>query len=193
MVWVAAVPGGGRQLNSKESWSFDVNAGTTGGRVWARTGCNFDGFGHGSYQTGDCSGLLQCQAYGVPPNTLAEFTLNQYLNLDFLDISLVDGFNVPMVFNSTSPECSSIDCTGDLNGNCPIELKAPGGCNNPCAVFKTKGYCLGRSHVAPWGGRGPCKKKKSPPTYRQILIGPPNDVHPTPSHFCLILQFIPRL
>ena len=30
------------------------------------------------------------------------------------------------------------------------------------------------------GGRGPCKKK-SPPTYRQILIGPPNDVHPAPS------------
>ena len=42
-------------------------------------------------------------------------------------------------------------------------------------------FSQGRSHVAPWGGRGPCKKKKSPPTYRQILIGPPNDVHPAPS------------
>ena len=91
-----------------------------------------------------CGGLFQCQGGGsgaAPPHTLAEFSLDQFGNLDFYDISLVDGFNVPMVFNSTSPECSSIDCTGDLNGNCPTELKAPGGCNNPCAVFKTKGYC----------------------------------------------------
>ena len=151
MVWVAAVPGGGRQLNSKESWSFDVNAGTTGGRVWARTGCNFDGFGHGSYQTGDCSGLLQCQAYGVPPNTLAEFTLNQYLNLDFLDISLVDGFNVPMDFSPTSNGCTKgITCTADINGQCPAELKTPSGyCNNPCTVFKTDEYCCNSGNCGP--------------------------------------------
>ena len=34
------------------------------------------------------------------------------------------------------------------------------------------------------GGRGPRKKKKkkkNPPTYRQILIGPPNVEHPAPS------------
>ena len=33
----------------------------------------------------------------------------------------------------------------------------------------------------PLGGSWPLQKKKSPPTYRQILIGPPNDVHPAPS------------
>uniref|UniRef100_A0A251RLY8 Putative thaumatin n=1 Tax=Helianthus annuus TaxID=4232 RepID=A0A251RLY8_HELAN len=63
----------------------------------ARTGCNFDGSGRGRCQTGDCNGLLQCQGYGTPPNTLAEYALNQFNNLDFFDISLVDGFNVPMV------------------------------------------------------------------------------------------------
>ena len=151
MVWAAAVLGGGRQLNSKESWPLDVNAGTTGGRVWARTGCNFDGSGRGSCQIGDCSGLFQCQAYGVPPNALAEFALNQYLNLDFFDISLVDGFNVPMDFSPTSNGCTKgITCTADINGQCPAELKTPSGyCNNPCIVFKTDEYCCNSGNCGP--------------------------------------------
>ncbi|RVW16408.1 Thaumatin-like protein [Vitis vinifera] len=51
-VWAAAVPGGGMQLGSGQSWSLNVNAGTTGGRVWARTNCNFDASGNGKCETG---------------------------------------------------------------------------------------------------------------------------------------------
>ncbi|KAL4602054.1 hypothetical protein ACB092_10G024600 [Castanea dentata] len=149
-VWAAAVPGGGRRLNPRESWPLDVKAGTTGARIWARTGCNFDGSGRGKCQTGDCGGLLQCQAYGTPPNTLAEFALNQYQNLDFFDISLVDGFNVPMEFSTTSGGCTKgIRCTADINGQCPAQLKAPGGCNNPCTVFKTDEYCCNSGNCGP--------------------------------------------
>uniref|UniRef100_A0A803PSH9 Thaumatin-like protein n=1 Tax=Cannabis sativa TaxID=3483 RepID=A0A803PSH9_CANSA len=147
-VWAAAVPGGGRQLNPGQqgrthiSWALDVNAGTKGARIWARTGCNFDGAGNGRCQTGDCGGKLNCQSYGQPPNTLAEYALNQFNNLDFFDISLVDGFNVPMDFSPTSRQCSrGIRCTADINGQCPGQLRAPGGCNNPCTVFKTDQYC----------------------------------------------------
>ncbi|XVE64884.1 hypothetical protein DITRI_Ditri07aG0137500 [Diplodiscus trichospermus] len=130
-VWAAAVPGGGA-------------------RIWARTKCQFDGAGRGSCQTGDCGGLLQCQAYGAPPNTLAEFALNQFNNLDFFDISLVDGFNVPMEFSPTSGGCSrGIRCTADINGQCPNELKAPGGCNNPCTVYKTDQYCCNSGNCGP--------------------------------------------
>ncbi|CBI34733.3 unnamed protein product, partial [Vitis vinifera] len=75
-VWAAAVPGGGRRLDRGQSWSLTVNPGTTGARIWARTGCSFDGAGRGRCQTGDCGGVLQCTAYGAPPNTLAEFALN---------------------------------------------------------------------------------------------------------------------
>ncbi|KAL0011541.1 hypothetical protein SO802_006649 [Lithocarpus litseifolius] len=151
VVWAAAVPSGGRQLNSKESWPFDVNAGTIGGRVWARTGCVFDGSGHGSCQTGDCGGLLQCQAYGAPLNTLAKFALNQYLNLDFYDISLVDGFNAPMNFIPTSNGCTKgITCTADISGQCPAELNSPSGyCNNPCTVFKIDEYCCNSGNCGP--------------------------------------------
>ena len=118
-VWAAAVPGGGRQLNPRESWPLDVNAGTAGARIWARTGCNFDGSGRGRCQTGDCGGLLQCQGYGAAPNTLAEFALNQYQNLDFFDISLVDGFNVLMDFSPTSNGCTKgITCTEIGRASC---------------------------------------------------------------------------
>ncbi|KAK4365340.1 hypothetical protein RND71_016698 [Anisodus tanguticus] len=53
-------------------------------------------------QNGYCNGLLRCQSYGQPPNSLAEYALNQYSNLDFFDVSLVDGFNVPIKFIPTS-------------------------------------------------------------------------------------------
>ncbi|XP_073107604.1 thaumatin-like protein [Elaeis guineensis] len=178
-VWAAAVPGGGRQLDRGQSWPINVNPGTTGGRVWARTGCSFDGNGNGHCQTGDCGGKLACTAYGgSPPSTLAEFTLNQFQNLDFIDISLVDGFNVPMDFRSTSESSSlyiqyttdnslvdrfnvsmdfsptsgcsrGIRCTADIVGQCPNELKAPGGCNNPCTVFKTNEYCCNSGSCGP--------------------------------------------
>ncbi|CAL9773814.1 unnamed protein product, partial [Musa acuminata subsp. burmannicoides] len=129
-VWAAAVPGGGRQLDPSQTWSINVNPGTTGGRVWARTDCSFDGSGSGSCQTGDCGGLLECQGYGTPPNTLAEFALNQFQNMDFIDISLVDGFNVPMDFSPTSGDCRGIRC-GPTNysmffkNNCPDAYSYP--------------------------------------------------------------------
>ncbi|XP_042511945.1 protein P21-like [Macadamia integrifolia] len=148
-VWAAASPGGGKQLNQGEVWTISVPAGTTGGRVWGRTNCNFDGNGRGSCQTGDCGGLLQCQGYGSPPNTLAEYGLNQFNNLDFYDISLVDGFNVPMDFGSTNGACHDIRCTADINGQCPAELRAPGGCNNPCTVYKTDQYCCNSGSCGP--------------------------------------------
>ncbi|MCD9644746.1 hypothetical protein HAX54_033175 [Datura stramonium] len=141
-VWAAAVPGGGRRLDTGEAWMVNIPAGTTQGRIWARTGCNFDESGKGKCQTGDCNGLLECQGFGAPPNTLAEYALNQFGNSDFFDISLVDGFNLPMEFSPTSGGCTGgISCTADINGQCPDALRTPGGCNNPCTVFKTDEYC----------------------------------------------------
>ncbi|XP_009782417.1 protein P21-like [Nicotiana sylvestris] len=150
-VWAASVPvGGGRQLDSGQTWTIDVPAGTQGARIWARTGCNFDGSGHGKCETGDCNGLLQCQAYVIPPNTLAEYGLKQFNDLDFFDISLVDGFNVPMDFSPTfNGVTRGIRCTVDINGQCPNQLRAPGGYNNPCTIFKTDNYCCNYGNCGP--------------------------------------------
>ena len=65
-------------------------------------------------------------------------------------ISLVDGFDVPMEFSPTSGGCTrGINCTEDIIGQCPNELKAPGGCNNPCTVFKTDQYCCDSGKCGP--------------------------------------------
>ncbi|KAI4326991.1 hypothetical protein L6164_019500 [Bauhinia variegata] len=148
-VWAAAVPGGGKRLNRGETWTFNVSPGTKQARIWARTHCTFDRSGRGRCQTGDCGGDLECKGYGAPPNTLAEYGLNQYNNLDFFDISLVDGFNVPMEFSPTSRGCRGIKCASNINGQCPRELKAAAGCNNPCTVFKTDQYCCKSGNCGP--------------------------------------------
>ncbi|XP_043810376.1 osmotin-like protein OSM34 [Manihot esculenta] len=101
-VWAAAIPGGGKR--------------TTMARVWGRTNCNFDGNGQGQCATGDCNRVLECRGWGSPPNTLAEYALNQPNNLDYLDISLVDGFNIPMDFSPSTGRCRGIRCSADING-----------------------------------------------------------------------------
>ncbi|GAB2273974.1 hypothetical protein Dimus_008744 [Dionaea muscipula] len=149
-VWAAAVPGGGQALSTGQTWTLNVNPGTTGGRIWPRTGCNPGSNGQLNCETGDCGGVLECQGYGQPPNTLAEFALNQYQNLDFFDISLVDGFNVPLEFLPASNGCTNGPvCSADINSQCPSQLQAPGGCNNPCTVFKTDEYCCNSGSCAP--------------------------------------------
>ncbi|XP_059285872.1 pathogenesis-related protein R major form-like [Lycium ferocissimum] len=128
-------------LNSSQSWTLNVNPRIVQACIWGRTKCKFDGNGRGKCETGDCKGLLQCQGYGIPPNTLAEFALNQPNNLDHVDIFLVDGFNIPMEFSPTNGACRNLRCPAPINEQCPSQLRTQGGCNNPCTVFKTNQYC----------------------------------------------------
>ena len=68
-------------------------------RVWRRQGCCFDEeTGKCSCQTGDCVGLLHYQCIGgVHPVTVVEMTFgNSKSNLHYYDVSLVDGFNLPV-------------------------------------------------------------------------------------------------
>ncbi|XP_047049532.1 protein P21-like [Lolium rigidum] len=141
-VWPAAFPvGGGTKLDPGKSWSFQAPAGTQSGRIWARTGCSFDGSGAGSCTTGDCGGVLACAAPGKPPASLAAYTLGTGSVSDFYDISLVDGFNVPMSFAPTHGSCRTVTCSADINSQCPPELKVDGGCLSACLKFNTPQYC----------------------------------------------------
>lgn len=148
-VWAAAFPSGGQRLDNGQVWNLNANPGSTG-RIWGRTKCNFDGNGRGSCETGDCAGLLQCQVSGKPPATLVEYTLNQN-NLDFVDVSVIDGFNIPMDLSPTSGSCNKpTRCTAtDINDQCPAPLKVPGGCNGPCTVFGTDQYCCNSGNCTP--------------------------------------------
>lgn len=67
------------------------------GRVWGRTNCTFNETTKlGSCLTGDCGGKLECQLAGVPPTTLAEFTISGKDSQTFFDVSLVDGYDLDM-------------------------------------------------------------------------------------------------
>lgn len=140
-VWAAASPGGGQALGQGRTWTFNVAAGTTQARIWGRTGCYFDGSGRGSCTTGDCGGSLNCQGYGSVPATLFEYALNQYQNLDFYDISLVDGFNIPLSVTPSNSNCRKIGCASNINANCPSELRVRDGCKSACAAFNQPQYC----------------------------------------------------
>ncbi|XP_017413118.1 PR5-like receptor kinase [Vigna angularis] len=95
-----------------------------------RTLCTTDSIiGKFSCATGDCSsGKMACNGSGgSPPNTLVEFSLDGFNDIDFYDVSLVDGFNLPLIvvpISGSSSNCKSTGCVVDLNAVCPTELKA---------------------------------------------------------------------
>lgn len=142
-------PGENSTITTSDNWT---------GRVWGRTLCTTDSTtGNFSCVTGDCSsGKITCDKYGLPPLTLAEFALNSANNHDFYDVSLVDGYNVPMniVPLSSSGKCSSTGCPTDLNAVCPTELKVMKNgklvaCQGPCAAFNLQVFCCAGSHSTP--------------------------------------------
>ncbi|KAL0431180.1 UNVERIFIED_CONTAM: Thaumatin-like protein 1 [Sesamum radiatum] len=113
-------PGDSFPISAPASWS---------GRMWGRTLCSQDSTtGKFTCVTGDCgSGALECGGGGAaPPATLAEFTLNGADGLDFYDVSLVDGYNLPMLVvpqGGTGGNCSNTGCVVELNASCPSELQ----------------------------------------------------------------------
>jgi len=158
-IWPAASPGStagqtGWTLKPGAEVSFQVphdwNA-----RLWGRTGCHFgSGGGEGHCRTGDCDGRYQCGGWGTIPATLGEFNFDAYKGLDFYDISMVDGSNLPMYATPTSGEAprkvsldgclSPTKCTTEVH--CPAALRVPRhgpevGCISPCARFGTDRYC----------------------------------------------------
>ncbi|PON33998.1 Thaumatin [Trema orientale] len=150
MIWPAITnganfTGGGFALKPGQSAVYTAPP-TWSGRIWARTGCNFDKDGNGKCQTGSCGTLLNCTGPGSPPASIAEFSLN---GTDFYDVSLVDGFNLPIVVKPSNGKgnCSTAGCDGDLRQSCPPELQAKAAdgkvvaCRSACDVFNTDEYC----------------------------------------------------
>lgn len=80
-VWAAASHGGGQQLGTGQTWNIDVSPSTAGAVYGPEPDATCDASGRGSCQTVDCGGVLACQGYSSPPNTLAEYALNQLNNI----------------------------------------------------------------------------------------------------------------
>ncbi|GAV88401.1 Thaumatin domain-containing protein [Cephalotus follicularis] len=143
----------GFELPTSTSRSFLAPTGWSG-RFWGRTGCTFDGSGSGSCVTADCgSGQMECNGLGAaPPATLAEFTLGSG-GQDFYDVSLVDGYNLPMTVEGSggTGQCESTGCSADLNRQCPSELRVGEGdaCKSACEAFGSPEYCCSGAFNTP--------------------------------------------
>ncbi|XP_069695499.1 uncharacterized protein [Periplaneta americana] len=135
--------GGKKTVHVADKWA---------GRFWARTGCNFDDSGRGRCATGDCGNKLHCNGLaGQPPASLVEVSLRRFNELDFYDVSLVDGFNVPIQMKPINGggdqyRCGTPSCSKNLNPECPNNLQVRDGnkivaCKNACIAFNTDRDC----------------------------------------------------
>ncbi|KAL6851873.1 hypothetical protein ACP4OV_020058 [Aristida adscensionis] len=145
-------PGEARTLHAPHGWS---------GRLWGRTHCSAGDGGRFACATGNCgSGRLECEGHGAAtPATLAEFTLHGHGGLDYYDVSLVDGYNLPMLVAphgaAVGATCVPTGCMVDLNAACPAELRVSGGggggggCRSACEAFGSPEHCCSGAHGNP--------------------------------------------
>jgi hypothetical protein len=124
-VWADALPtttlpgGAPVKLDPGQSFAAGVDNGWSG-RVWGRFECT------------TTMGKLTC-ADDPYPSTLAELTLTKTpgTGLDFYDVSLVDGFDLPMALiavgftaDPAHPySCGAPTCSTDLRPQCPMALR----------------------------------------------------------------------
>ncbi|TFK95773.1 thaumatin [Pterulicium gracile] len=130
--------------------SFTVPDGWKAGRIWGRTDCDFSIEAPPlQCSSGGCSGGLECDPNsetGVPPATVAEWTLSADANADWYDGE------------------------SDLLQDCPPELKKGGGvgCRSACEANldgnqQDSGKCCSGSHDKP--ETCPPSEKNCPTSY----------------------------
>ncbi|KIJ56342.1 hypothetical protein M422DRAFT_73163 [Sphaerobolus stellatus SS14] len=134
------------------SRSFKVPNDWTSGRIWGRTQCDDNGI----CSSGSCRGGTECDSNagtGATPVSLAEWTLNAG-GLDFYDVSLVDGYNLPMSITN-NVGCNVAECNGNINTDCPSELRLHDksgnvvGCKSSCSLessYDNSSSCCTGSH-----------------------------------------------
>lgn len=87
---------------------------------------------------------------GAPPATLVQMTLGTATsNLHYYDVSLVDGFNLPVSVAPCGGSCGKCEvaaCGADLNVLCPSTLAVRKGgkvvgCKSACLAARNDKYC----------------------------------------------------
>jgi hypothetical protein len=184
-IWVAAAPSATSPL-SATGWVLPAGQSVTittpnnlNTRFWGRTGCVFNSAGVGHCQTGDCGGLFQCKGWGTIPATLAEVNFDAWDHLDFYDVSMVDGANLPMWINITKSSGGTVDkispngcvpagCTKPVNCPSALDVKAGAavvGCISACARLGGDQYCC----QGAWSSRAACDPAKWPVDYAAVF------------------------
>jgi hypothetical protein len=181
-IWVAASPDRSHPM-ARTGWVLSPGHDVTitvpnhwNGRFWGRTGCVFHN-GSGHCQTGDCGGKFQCPGWGTIPATLAEYDLDAWDNLDFYDISMVDGSNLPMYAYPTSGQApKKVSRNGCIPAGCTTLVQCPRvlqidyfgkyvACESACARLGGDQYCC----RGEWAPRSMCIPSKWPVDYARVF------------------------
>ncbi|ORY93094.1 thaumatin, partial [Syncephalastrum racemosum] len=121
---------------------------TWAGRVWARRGCD----------------IHDCELAGAAnPASLAEFKMSGANDIDYYDVSFVDGYNLPMrieplhrTHKKTADDphhCSATFCSNIPK--CPKDLQHRDkddsfvGCQSACSRYQKDQYCCTGDHNTP--------------------------------------------
>jgi hypothetical protein len=125
---VEVPPGGSFQVGVENGWS---------GRIWGKTLCTTSG------------GTTTCASSAFPAS-LAELTLTSTATgLDFYDVSLVDGYNLPIAIQAVGHtpdpahpyDCGSPTCSANLDATCAPQFQDSAGgeviacANDACKVI----------------------------------------------------------
>uniref|UniRef100_A0A0D9Y0K1 Osmotin-like protein n=1 Tax=Leersia perrieri TaxID=77586 RepID=A0A0D9Y0K1_9ORYZ len=138
-VWPLITPNSGLPSISDNTARLDPNSllslpfpsSPWSGRVAARTGCD--------------AAASTCETGSSPPSTVAQIAVHGGGSLDqaAYSVSLVDGFNVPMVISPQqggAGQCPALGCAADLNCDCPPAQRFSDGaaCRGPPEYFKRR-------------------------------------------------------
>ncbi|KAF1758890.1 hypothetical protein GCK72_015351 [Caenorhabditis remanei] len=116
------------------------------------------GFRLDASESRDIENSEQCNgAGGVPPASLAEFTLKPWGGQDFYDVSLIDGYNLPVQIEPRGGSgCKRAGgCVKDINSECPVALAVKGhngnvvACKSGCLEYNTDQECCRGAYGTP--------------------------------------------
>lgn len=142
---------GGFRLVAGENQSFGVPDNWNSGRIWGRRNCDFSKQDTQACDVGSCIGGLHCMKPGIPPVSLAEFTLVPG-GEDNYDLSFVDGFDLPIAINPSNAGCAAPICNKQLDASCPDNLRVYDsnggvvGCKSSCLATGRSDYCCTGAH-----------------------------------------------
>lgn len=145
------------------------------GRTWGRIDCD---------QSSEQSDNTQCGVPGTPnPASLAEFTFEGSGNQDFYDLSMVDGYNLPISIapigasqGSTKYQCGTPVCA--TLPTCPSDLTVLTtqgdllACQSDCSHYNLPQYCCTGSYnsaaTCSGGPYAPMIKSACPDAYSKF-------------------------
>jgi len=130
---------GGWEMAAGSTQNIQVADTLTSGRFWGRTGCSWTSSTTFQCNTGDCNRQgnngFQCNGGAPDSASWVELTLGGPNGVDWYDLSLVDGYNLPVAIeaeNYATPCDVSRTCPGFSMSTCPPELVRDGSCLSIC-------------------------------------------------------------